>query len=144
MVIPFPDRRPFVFRYTAQDKPMEFNMSNGLIDARVMVIGAGGRASARELMLLDEIREKLKAGGVQVVTASDEELAEMANHLPDCELDRVSVTRAEKMMQMFITAPELGPGPALHELCCAQAGAYEAPDRPAWVSPYGPARRRRK
>jgi hypothetical protein len=123
---------------------VEFNVLNGLIDARVMVIGAGGHASVRELMLLDEIREKLKAGGVQVVTASDEELAEMANHLPDGELDRVSVTRAEKVMQMFITAPELGPGPALHELCCAQAGTYEVPDRPAWVSPYGPARRRRK
>jgi hypothetical protein len=122
---------------------VEFDMSHGIEDARVLVVGCS-RSSARDLLLLDEIREKLKAVGVTVVTASEEELAEMAKSNPNGQLDQAFLTRAEKVMQMFITAPELGPGPALHELCCAQAGTYEAPDRPAWVSPYGPARRRRK
>jgi len=101
---------------------------------QVVVLLCGSATPMLDLRRLEDFRGKLAELNVEVVTATEETLAKSQIERDMIVLEALGAQRGI----VELLGPAISPLEELTQLVDAPAN-----DRPAWVSPYGPARRRR-
>lgn len=107
------------------------------MNSKILIVGDSRRTAQSLLLMLNAtaLREK----GIEVQVVDQEEAARVAQ----AEDRRIDIS-AEQVKKVLETRFEFALRASTYDAVEVAQHNYEEPDRPAWVSPYGPARKGRR
>jgi hypothetical protein len=107
------------------------------MNSRILIVGDSRRTARSLLMMLDAAA--LRDKGIEVQVVDQDEAARIAQ----AEDRRIEVS-AEQVQKVLADRFEVAICTNHYDPVNVAQHSYLEPDRPAWVSPYGPARRGRR